>query len=386
MRLFYVQYRRGVSPIWPRSARFDAAVRQSHTVALHADLYSPGGRTLVAGGLDVVGGNVTASAAAERRRSCSVDLADRDGSLARLFAGGTVPPLELAVSRGIEYAGGGREMIPLGRFHVESSEFALWAPAEFTLACYDRSARVARNTFTSPYVVQPGTGYVEAAVALVRNRLRYPVEVSVTTSNTDTTSSPIVYLPQDDPWSKAAVGLVRSAGCEIFFDQAGWLVVRDERGPAPTPDFSYDDGVTSILLPDSKQSATNSPGYNGVLVVGESAANTVSVPRFLAVDDRPESPTYYWGEYGPVTEYVADSNATSGARAELIARARLRRHLGRTDTMSLATVPHPAHDPGDVVGVRARGADRLMAVESVSVPLDGTSAAALSLRTQLGSG
>jgi hypothetical protein len=368
--------------MWPRSRKFDAAVTQSHTVVIRADLWTPGRRQLLAADLDLDGGQVTASRTGSTRRTCRTTLIDRDGTLGRLFSSRqTVPPVELELSRGIEYPDGSTELLPLGIFGLADLD-PEWRVV-YPVAGYDRSRRVRRNTFTSAYVVAANTSYVAAAVALVRDRIRFAIDVRVETSNADTTPFPLVYLESDDPWAKAQA-LASAAGCEIFFDQRGALVVRDVPDTLGlSVDFAYLDGETSVLLPDTTQKISDDPGYNGVLAMGESSNNDAEVPRHLAIDDDPASITYYHGDYGPVTETYTDPTITTTAQAQLVARSRLRHWLGRNDSMALATVPHPAHDPGDVVRVRWHGRDQLMGLDSVTIPLDVTSAASLSVRSQI---
>lgn len=356
-----------------------------HQVALHAALWSPGMAELLADDVEIDGGSVTASRTATHRRSCTADLVDRDGTLAALFADETtVQPYELIVSRGIVHPNGVPELLPLGVFPVSAVKVPLFPAVKYGLTAYDRSRRVARHRFTSVYVIQPGTGYVAAAVALVRDRLPFPIDTVIATASVAATLGPVAYLEQDDPWAKAEE-LAAAAGCDIYFDQVGRLVVRDIQTGFGAPEFSYtlgDDG-NGVLLPDTERSISDDPGYNAVLAVGEASGTDTSVPRYLAIDNNPASSTYFWGPYGPVTELYSSSTVTDPDRAVLVATTRLRRHLGRNTAMNVATVPHPAHDPGDVVRVEAGDVERLMVVDTVTVPLDVGSAGALACRSQV---
>lgn len=368
--------------MWPRSARFDAAVVQPHRVAIHAALWSPGMTELLADDLEVDGGSVTASRTSTHRRSCTADLVDRDGTLARLFADDrTVQPYELVVSRGITYPGGSSELLPLGVFPVSGVKVPLFPAVRYSLTTYDRSRRVARNRFTSVYVIQAGTSYVAAAVALVADRLPFPVDVVTMTASTATTPSPIAYLEQDDPWAKVQE-LVAAAGCETYFDQIGRHVIRDVPTGLGSPEFSYAVGENGILLPETERSISDDPGYNAVLAIGESSSNDASIPRYLAYDSDPASPTYFFGRYGKVPEIYSSATVTDPDRAQLVAVTRLRQRLGRNVSMNLAIVPHPAHDPGDVVRVDTGDVERLMVVDTATVPLDVETAGGLACRSQ----
>jgi hypothetical protein len=368
--------------MWPRSSAFDAAIVQSHTVVIKAALWSPGMADVILDDLNVIGGSVTADRTATFRRSAQVDLVDRDGALASLFSSRrTVPPVELVIERGIRYPNGTTEIIPLGVFPV--STVTVSQNVRFSLTCYDRSRRVSRNKFINPYTIPAGARYVDAAVAVVQDRLPFTVDVDISTTVPDITSGPLTYLSQDDPWT-VATGLASAVGCELFFDQVGRLVIRNEPNTiGSVVDFQYTDGETSIVLPETQQTISDDPGYNAVLVTGESSSNTTFVPRALVYDNDPSSPTYFFGPYGQVTEFVSDPTITDNNRALTVATGRLKRWLGRNDSMTLATVPHPAHDPSDVASVALYGRDQLVTVQGVTVPLDLATAGTLNVRSQI---
>lgn len=368
--------------MWGRTARFDRAVVDSHTVALHAALWRPGLRSQLTGPLDIVGGSVTASRTAATRRSCTVNLVDRDGTLAQIFPKGrqAVPAVELVLQRGIEYDDGTRELLPLGVFGV--SGVSVKRGAEYSLGGYDRARRVARARPTSPLAIATGQRYVDAAAGLVTGGLPFDVDVQITATSGATVSNAIVLLEQADRWAEAAK-LCAAAGAELFWDRTGRLIIQDIAQPAASPVWSYLDGVNSVILDDTEWTLADEPGYNAVVAVGDSSANTAAVPRAMAVDNDPRSPTYYYGDYGQVPEFYSSPLLTSDALAQAAAASRLQKRLGANDAMTLATIPHPAQDPGDTVRVRYYDIDQTMIVDSVSTPLDVTSAASTSVSAQV---
>ncbi|WP_171021287.1 hypothetical protein, partial [Glutamicibacter sp. V16R2B1] len=291
-----------------------------------------------------------------------------------------VPPVELAVSRGVIYPDGTRELIPLGVLVVSSVDPEL--RTKFSIGVNDRSRRVARNAFWRTYVIPAGTSYIQAIRDLVVDRLRYDVDVQIATSNEFVTLGPVVYTERDDPW-KAVQALAATIGCEVFFDQIGRLIIRDRVLAMGSPDWRYD-GTNSWLLPETRVAVADEPGYNAVLAVGESSGNTTDIPRALAVDSDPTSPTFWNGdEYGQVTEIYSDSSIADVDHAALVARTRLAHWLGRNDAMTAATVPHPAHDAGDVLATTWLGVDRTVPIASLTMPLDVGTAATLTCRSQI---
>lgn len=370
--------------MWSRSSRFDVAVTDSHEVVIDVSLWSPGMRQLLAADLAVVGGSVTASRTATRRRSCSVDLVDDTGRLGEIFSSRrTVPPVELVVTRGIRYPDGTVETIPLGVFPVSEIKATR---REYSLTAPDRSRRVSRHRLVDPRVYPVGTGYAWAAGDIAYSRFTPAGPTLVETSSSDATPTPIVLVETDDLW-EVAEKLAGSAGCEIYYDQVGRAVVRDVADTVGADvAWTFADGENSTLLDDTHLAISDEPGYNGVLVVGEGSGGVTQPPRFLAIDSDPSSSTYWWAGddgYGRVPEVVTDPAAATGERAELIARARLRHWLGRNDSMGLATIPHPAVEPGDFVRVQWDGLDQVMIVDSVSIPLDVETAATVSVRSQV---
>ena len=144
----------------PATDLFLAAVRQSHIVAAACRLVFPDGQTA---DVPVETGQVTIDRTARHRRTGNLQIpwslqvgADLGVDLRTLPLGGYA-----IVSRGIRYADGSVELIPLGRLRVESVTWdTLAASAALELA--DRMAQVADEPFTAPYAA---VGKAPAVVA-----------------------------------------------------------------------------------------------------------------------------------------------------------------------------------------------------------------------------
>lgn len=374
--------------MWPTSDRFDALMAAGHIpVRVSADLYVAGTKQLLAGNLQVLGGQVVVDRTSAIRRSCTVQLTDPDGSLTELIMGeGSNPPPapELVLRRGVQYPDGTTEMIPLGVFGVSlREEDDAGSGTSLTLTGYDRSRAVQRAKLLTTYYVASGSKYVDAAVALVDNRLPFPVAVErmIETTQPTVTASTLVYHEQDDPWQHVRE-LAAAIGCEVYFDVNGALRVADVPNPADgLVSFEFADGVTSLLL-SIRHSLEDEPGYNATIVTGEGSANETDIPRAIVVDNNPASPTYFYGPYGQVPEWYSDPQITTNAQALTAAAARFRRISGLTEVFTLAVVPHPALAPSDVIRVR-RGPSELdynLVVESFTFPLDVATAQTLVAR------
>jgi hypothetical protein len=246
----------------------------------------------------------------------------------------------------------------------------------------DRSALVSENKFVATYTIAKGTAFVAAIQALVDFALPYNVSVDrdVEATTPTTTGAAIVYHEQDDPW-KACGELAASVGLEVFFGPTGRLQLRDIPDPLTgDPDALYLDDELSILLGVDRK-LTRAP--NAVLVT--TSASSVTPVRSLKYDDNIQSPTYYWGPYGQLTDFHADPLITSQAQADVAAAGRLRKILGLAESVSLSIIPHPAHEAGDIIHAMraADGLDADFLLEQITIPLDAVTAATITGRMRI---
>jgi len=372
--------------MWQTSTEFDLAMQRGHIpTKVQVNLWSGGMSQLLVPDLPVVGGSVTIDRTAAVRKTCNVQLLDDDRnwfSLLSLDPGENSPgPLELEISRGITLPNGRTELIPLGVYRVSLPEWTDTNEPTLSITGYDWSRVVSRAKLTTTYYVQAGTAYLTAAAALIDNRLPFSVPVTKTVESVQTasvTSTTLVYHEQDDPWTRVQE-LCAAVGCEVYFDRDNTVRIRDI--PDPTADpvvFEFVDDETSLLLSVTR-SLDDDPGYNATIVTGESSDNSASVPRGMAYDNDPASPTYYFGPYGAVPEFYNDPLLTDNAQCVTAAAARLRKVAGVTDTSVLSVVPHPALDPSDIIRVRRdqSGMSLQTMIQSEVIPLDVTTAMTL---------
>lgn len=350
--------------MYPRSAAFDAAVVDSHTPTCTVELLQNG--IVIASGLEVTGGDVAVDATAAVRRHCGLTLVDPTGQFTP--AGSTPSRLspygnEVKLYRGID----GLDSIPLGVFRIANPVLEdSGARRRWTITGYDRSRTVSRSRFTDAYVVASGTNYVSAIESLIDSILPGLAYRAVSTGY----STPqLVFDAESDPW-QAALTMAASIGFEVYFDPDGACVIQPE--PDPTTAnvaWRFAEGATATLLSASRN-FDDDPGYNGVVVFGETPDNTSPV-RAESWDNNPSSPTYYLGGYGKRPTFIRSTYVTTTAQAQDAADANVRRLLGVTEQVQMSAIPHPALEAGDVVGVTraAVGLDDVFAVESFSMPL-----------------
>jgi hypothetical protein len=185
-----------------------------------------------------------------------------------------------------------------------------------------------------------------------------------------------VFDASDDPWD-ACIGLAKSIGCEIYFDVNGSVVIAPptDVDASPSADFTYVESQKSTLT-SLKKSFSDEQAFNGVIVTGESPGDDKPPVRAEAWDLEPSSPTYRYGPYGEVPEFVNDTNVKTAAEAQRNADSILRRHLGAPSQLSCSAWTNPALEAGDIVQIeRPRmGVTGLYTLDAFNIPLrkDGT--------------
>lgn len=358
------------------SAAFTSALSASHTVASRADVCTTAGQVLAT--LDVVGGSVTADETAAVRRTCSATIIDRAGTLVPYTAGDLLHPAsgnELRLYRGVRYADGTEETVPLGVFRLSRPRISDSVDGlTIDVQGYDRAKRIQRSRWVDPYMIPSGTNVATAVQALLDDRWGPGLTYSLMTTTRTTPAVTFGVERDNDPW-KDAQSLAAAIGAELFFGPAGQVVMRPIPDAATSPPVaSFVEGAGSTMVSVTRD-LDEDRTYNGVIVVGEGTGTPVPV-RYDAWDANPYSPTYYLGPYGKVPYFLTSSLITTQAQAQEAAEGQLRRVLGTFEQVTVEAIPQPALEPGDVVRItRARSViDGLNVIARTTCPLgpDGT--------------
>ncbi len=354
-----------------RSADFDAAVRRSHEIAVRVDvLYN---RAPVATNLRLTAGTVTLDRTAAQRGRCAVTLAE---PLAiPTSRGGMLTPYgyELAISRGVLYPSGAVELIPLGVFPIQTS--ALDGVTRLTaLQGIDRSQMVTDARLEDAVAIDAGTNYATA----IRNIIEAAVPgLTYQFTPTSYTTPALVFEAQDDRW-KVAVNMATSIGCELFFDGTGVCVLRPEPTFSAVPAWTLSEGEGGLLTA-AALAMDRAPAFNRVIATGENTSLT-TVPRGVWTDTDPSSPTYYDGGFGHKPRFFASAFITTPEQAASAAASIGSAQKGVARSLSLAAVPQPALEPGDLVLVmrEAIGVQEVHALDAITYGLtaDGPMTAA----------
>lgn len=363
------------------TAKFLAEIRRSHQVYSYVDVISP---TNEVKRLTATGGGVTEDATADIRRRCSITCVDADGTLTPMGAEDLLTPYgtELRPYRGVEYADGTTEVMPLGVFRISQVDIddSVGGSPDIRIEAFDRSRTVIRDKFTEPYTVEQGTNVITAIKAIIGRTFPDAEYDSITTEMT--TTAPIVYDANTSPWD-AVNSLAVSVGCEIYFDARGRVAITPpaDIDALPAPAFEYAEG-RGCTMTNIKSKFTDEPGFNGIVLTGESVGDETAPVRAVVWDEEPTSPTYHLGPYGEVPDFITDPIVKTEAEAENAARSLLQGRLGFSDQLSITAWPNPAQNAGDVVRVERErsGATGLYAVDAITTPMSAAEAGSLTVR------
>lgn len=369
----------------PASADFFRTIRESHEIVSYVTATSPTGQVVR---LEATDGNVSIDRTADIRRRCTITCVDSTGEFSPRSATDLLTPTgtEITVYRGVKYPSGIEEVVSVGVFRLSkvtiTDTTSLVGTPGISLEGYDRSRTVSRDKFTEPYTVAQGSNVIQAIkdiLARTFDNLSYD-----SVSTTLTTTAPMVFDTSDDPWG-AVTNLAAGVGCEIFFDATGNVVIAPpvDVDHLPAPDWDFTEGVGCQML-GLNVVYTDEPGYNGVVLTGESTADELPPVRSVIWDEEPTSPTYHLGPYGEVPMFVTNNIVTTQADADSVATATLNATIGITSQLSVSALVNPALEANDTVTVtRAKsGIAGKYAIDSITVPMMASETAEITLRAK----
>jgi hypothetical protein len=357
--------------MYPVSDDFKTVIRKSHVSKVKVEIYDIANGSIISTA-SPVSGEVTIDSRRSIRRQCSLEFVDTDGTLVPTDKTSSILlpyNREIKIYRGVVFADGTEELIPLGVFIVTSVEIADAANGRrITVMGSDRSLRVQRAKFTNhSFSIDEGTAKEVAIANMLKDR--YPsIKTEFPATNQVT---PIIYPTLDqssDPW-KESIAIAESAGMDLYFDENGICRMR----PIPDPDLgepveTYEDNVDSVLIQLNRSLSTDE-SYNYVIFTGEGTNLSIGVLG-EAWDDNPASPTYRY-TYGEVPLFKSSPKVLTVAEAEEAARAELRKVLGASERITWDAIVNPAHDVYDLVKIvrTPSGVNSILMIDAITIPL-----------------
>lgn len=331
------------------SSSFRPALGQSHTVAVRVRVRSSTG---VFTTLDTDGGSVSVDIDRTVRRDCSsINVLNPSGSLIPTSATSLLSPLsgaELWIDRGITYASGSTEYVPLGRFTwTETTMTYTDSGIMLTLdGLQDRSLKVIQATYWRPITVSTSTA-IETVITNILKQAYPSIPGTKLFPETGATISSRTFGVEgdSDPWTDA-VSLARDYGYRLFFSADGVVTMRETGAPLPTATVTY--GASYPLVTNIERSWSSDNTYSGVIATG-AGTNMLQPFRSVAWDETVTSPTYYRGPFGRRVRIYSSSAINTQALADQTARTQLQKTLGVAERVTWSQIPDPSLDVGDVV-------------------------------------
>jgi len=367
--------------MYPASGEFKTAILSDHIVVSKAEVWNQDSKLLT---LNVDSGKVTVSVNSGVRRTCQVTLVT-DRTTANLVPDSgfdTLAPFgnELRLFRGVKFADGSIEYVPLGVFVM--TDVAISDSNDgvsISITGEDRSLIISRAKWTAPYQMVSGT--LEASLtAMLQNRW---VDVQTAFVTTNVTVNQVVWGTESnsDPWQDS-VYLAQLVGYDLYFDVLGVAVLR----PFPSLDAStvvakYHEGE-GTLITSLDRNMSSKETYNGVIYTVE--GSQVATPIRVEVwDEDTTSPTYRYGVFGDAPTFITTNLLSTEAEAIKAATALLDTYRGAQESINWDSIVDPTLDVNDVVYVKTNGSktDRLVIIDELDIPMSPLASMGAKART-----
>lgn len=364
----------------PVSAAFLTTLTGSHTMAARARVCTtfqtgtdPDG-TLI----PIIDGTVTVDGTADIR--ASLDLVTDGTGMWPTAASDLLTPYgnEVFVERGVQYSSASIEWCSLGYFRIEAQGQDSPADGPIRITGKDRMLGIIRARLLAPVQFASTVTYGAVMTQLVTEV--YPTATIIWDDSTDTQTTDRALICEEDRF-EFLDDLVRSRGKIWYWNHRGELAITDPPDPT-TPVWDVMAGTGGVLVSSSRD-LTSDGVHNAVVAQGEATDSAVPV-RGVAIDNNPSSPTYFYGNFGPVPRFYSSPFLTSDAEAIAAAESILRNELGLPYNVDFSAIVNPALEPYDPIRIRndSDSGVETHIVERLAVPLKADGAMTGTTREQ----
>lgn len=320
--------------------------------------------------IQVSDGDVTYDGTADIRATMQLGVLgmnERNGSSAfPRFTSDDFSPLrgaEIFLAYTLDLGGGGQIRTPLGYFRFYETDQPTAPYGGMILAGRDRMGSIVKGRLLAPrsYSADQTLGSVAADLILDI----FPNAVIAWDDTSDQDQIGRVLLAEER--HGALRELADSRGKLFYVDDEG--VFRFEAAPDETvPVWEAKAGRDGVLFGASRR-VTSDDVHNAVVATG-SAADDQQPQRVVAVDNDPNSPTYFFGQFGQVPRFFESPLITTSDQVAAAAVSLLRRSLGASIQAEVATAVNPTLRPWHPVRTQMRDGNRdIVVMQRVVVPL-----------------
>ena len=333
-----------------RTAAFDSAITNGGRVVVECAIQRAGSTIAT---VDLLpGAKIQYDDTAASRETFVGQLAN-DANLAPHLATDTLAPftIEAVVFTGmVTPAQPAGEMLQLGVFRVNLVQDD--TTGLITIQGPDRSFVIASALNESPYTIPAGTPLDSAIAAYVDSKYPGMVLNADGAAHSQLLASTVVFQTgsaSGDPWANCQ-SLAIEFGRELFIDNYGDATLRPVPDPTTTPiSWTYVPGQANLAISGTHSMDTTQGVYNVAVVSGEGSGVATPVTASTEITD-PTSPIFPSAAgFGRRPVFLASSQLTTPTQCLATAQALLNKQPGIYDQISFTAIPHPAHQPGDVV-------------------------------------
>lgn len=357
----------------PVSRRFLAAVSSTHRIDVRARVVTPGLNGVnpppadVLATLNVIDGSVTLDSTADVYATLSLTITPDSWPT---DASSPVTPYgnEIFVERGVVYGDGTREWVSLGYFRIDSVEQDDAPLGNIVIEGSDRSAGLKDQQLVYPRQYTAGTTALSVVEDLTMDIYPWlvidydPALLSTLVTDQVTTNDRFGFLHD----------LIASYGLVMRFDYRGVLWIHFPPTTA-RPVATLKTGRDGVLISVSRTLARDGI-YNGVLASGEQVSDAVPPVSYLAYDNDPTSPTYWFGPFGQVPYFLSSSTLTDPNQCQVAAQSWLQQNAGLPYNLDFQFVPNPALEPLDPISVQFPGSRDLHIISQETISLQASGA------------
>jgi hypothetical protein len=300
-----------VSPSRPVSPSFLRTVRGSHAIAVEARICPTFQTGTSPDGVDisVLDGAVEMDGTADIRSTVDL-LTDGTRKWPRRASDLSAPVgNEAFVRRGVVLTGGTVEWVSLGYHRVNTAEQSEPPDGPIRIEAADRMAGIIDARLLAPVQFASSVTYGSVVEQLVTEV--YPLATIEWDDGTESDTLGRSVIAEEDRHGFIN-DLVKARGKTWYWDHRGVLVIKDPPDPG-APVFTVNAGAGGVLVSMSRR-LTREGVYNAVVASGE-AGDTETPVRAVAIDANPNSPTHFYGRFGPVPMfYCMDMNTEALTR------------------------------------------------------------------------
>jgi hypothetical protein len=352
------------------SERFAEAVQTVHRVASYFEVMD--GDDVLAP-IEIIDGTVTYDAQAEVRSSLDLQVAVTDDEIIPVDADSLLVPYgnDIVAWSGVRFDDLD-ELIPMGRFRIQSASVGdTGEDLTLDVSCQDRACRIIEAQFEEDKTWLAGE---QTALEIMRAIISaiYPDLDTDTYFTLDDFDVPAIQASAgDDPWAFVQ-DIAASVGADLYFNDDGIPVMTPTPTATGEADRTFNEGE---VLTSAGKDWTRDAIANKVLVTGDSGSLTTPITG-EALDNNPNSPTYYFGKFGRVPFFYSSQFITTDVQAGDAAQGILSTKIGLDQQIDFGSLIDPRARALDIIGVRREriGVDEVHVLDTVTIPLigDGT--------------